>query len=477
MIGKMVNGKYRIIERLGTGGSGKVYKAVHIDLNTYWALKFIPSREEFAENELEILKNLNHPVFPRLVDCIREQDYTILVYDYYEGPTLNKLIEQNGKIDQDRVYRWALQILDALSYMHAYLPEPVIYRDLKPSNLIVLPDESIKLIDFGSARFYKSGSSDDTIYLGTPGYAAPEQYGFGQTDERTDIYNFGMTLFHLLTGKHPLGTEAEMIGKHLDEAGVSNKLKQIILKCTVTDPDHRYMNTYEVKEAFYKIGLKPVRHGRFAAIGKNAVEISVSGVQTGVGVTHFCILFGIWLQNHGFKTALIEYWQNRDLLALCRLAGKDGIHDKYGYYRIQGLSVFPSMDQEKIDSFNRADFDYIIIDYGVFDEYIAQMIRRSDVKLIVAPGADWKMHHVEMYLNRFGNIFDDRNAFLLFPMQDQRSINVIKSYLRLKNIITVPYLSNPWKQDNEMKSEIEEIYNRLFNVEISALRRKNEWHF
>ncbi|HAA25602.1 MAG TPA: serine/threonine protein kinase [Ruminiclostridium sp.] len=443
----------------------------------YWALKFIPSREKFAENELEILKNLNHPVFPRLVDCIREPDYTILVYDYYEGPTLKKQIEQNGRIEQDRVCRWAIQILDALSYMHAYVPEPVIYRDLKPSNLIVLPDESIKLIDFGSARLYKSGGSDDTVYLGTPGYAAPEQYGFGQTDERTDIYNFGMTLFHLLTGKHPLNIETEMTGKELDAAGVSNKLKQIILKCIEADPDHRYANTYDVKEAFNRIGLKPVRNGKLAAIGKNAVEVSVSGIQKGAGVTHFCFMFGIWLQNHGFKTAVIEYCQNRDLLALCKLIGKDNIYAKYGYYRIQGLSVFPSMDQEKIDSFCRADFDYIIIDYGIYDEYVAQMLRRSDVKLVIAPGADWKMPQVRFFMDKFGNIFDDRNTFMLFPMQDRRSINVIKSYFRFRNIITVPYASNPWKQDNKLKSEIEKLYSRLFQTEISALRRKNEWHF
>jgi len=477
MVGKIINGRYRIIESLGAGGSGKVYKAVHINLNTYWALKFIPSHEEFAENELEILKNLNHPVFPRLVDCIHEADNTILVYDYYEGPTLKQLIEQEGKIGQERVCRWAIQILDALSYLHANSPTPVIYRDLKPSNLIVLPDESIKLIDFGSARLYKNNGSDDTVYLGTPGYAAPEQYGFGQTDERTDIYNFGMTLFHLLTGNHPLNTETSMIGKQLDAAGVSNKLKAIILKCTEADPDRRYANTYEIKKAFIKMEPRSVRSVMLAAAGKNAVEISVSGVQNSAGVTHFCIMFGIWLQNHGFKTAVIEYCQNRDLLALCKLIGKDSMQAKYGYYRIQGLSVFPSMDQEKIDSFKRADFDYVIIDYGVYDEYIAQMIRRSDVKLVIAAGADWKMHQVELFFNKFGSVFNDRNAFLLFPMQDQRSINVIKSYFSLRNIITVPYSANPWKQDDELRTEIENIYNRFFHVEFSAVRRKNEWHF
>jgi hypothetical protein len=477
MTGKMINGKYRIIKSLGSGGSGKVYKAVHINLNSYWALKFIPSSEGFAENELEILKNLNHPVFPLLVDCIREADDTILVYDYYDGPTLKQLIEREGKIEQERVCRWAVQIIDALSYLHANSPEPVIYRDLKPSNLIVLPDESIKMIDFGSARLYKNNSSDDTIYLGTPGYAAPEQYGYGQTDERTDIYNFGMTLFHLLTGKHPLNTEPSAMGKQLDTAGVSNKLKAIILKCVETNPDHRYSNTYELKEAFNKMEPQSVKTVRPAAARKNAVEVSVSGVQNGAGVTHFCLMFGIWLQNHGFKTAVIEYCLNRDLMALCKLIGKDTIQSKYGYYRIQGLTIFPSMDQEKIDSFKRADFDYVIIDYGVYDEYVAQMIRRSDVKLVIAPGSDWKMLKVELFLNKFGSLFNDCNAFLLFPLQDKKSINVIKSYLSLRNIITVPYSANPWRQDDELRTEIENIYNKLFKIEISAVRRKNEWHF
>jgi serine/threonine protein kinase len=176
-----------------------VYKAYHIYLKTPWALKVVSSLKSLAENELTVLKSLNHHAFPRLVDVITDDSYNILVFDYYEGPTLQSLLQANGSIEVERVYKWALQILDALSYLHSHNPEPIIYRDLKPSNLIISKNDNIKLIDFGTARHFKHENTDDTVYLGTPGYAAPEQYGFGQTDVRTDIYNFGMTIIHLIT--------------------------------------------------------------------------------------------------------------------------------------------------------------------------------------------------------------------------------------------------------------------------------------
>lgn len=469
MTGKVVSGKYQVVEKLGSGGSGEVYKAYHVDLKTPWALKIIPSDDELAENELTVLKKLNHPAFPRVVDVVRENGKTIVVFDFYEGPNLQQLIELYGRIDESRVYDWTMQILDALSYLHGIKPEPIIYRDLKPSNLIALDDGTVKLVDFGAARQFKPSSRDDTVYLGTPGYAAPEQYGLGQTDVRTDIYNFGMTVFHLLTGHHPLECNEFRVQELLKETGVSSKFSAVIMKCTAKDPDERFMSVAEIQNVLSSYTNK--NQTVYRAAGKNAVEISVSGIQRGIGVTHFCMLFGMWLKNKGFKTAVLEYCEYGDTLDLCKLLGKEPQLSKKGFYEIKGLKIYPSMGTEKIDSFIRADYDYILVDYGVHDEYISRLMPRSDVRLILAPGADWKINTVGLFIKKYERILKQPNTYVSFPMQDKKSVNIIRSYFRNINIITVPFAANPWRIDSATGREIESLYQKIFQVKRLLGRR------
>lgn len=470
MIGRIVSNRYRITEKLGEGGSGEVYKAFHIHLKTPWALKFVSSLDMNTQWELDILKNINHPAFPRLVDIISENEENILIFDFYEGPNVLNLISDKGKIEESVAINWALQITDALLYLHTCISEPIIYRDLKPSNIIVLPDNIIKIIDFGTARLYKRENKDDTVYLGTPGYAAPEQYGFGQTDIRTDIYNFGMTMFHMVTGEHPSFCNDIEMQSLLKRSGVSDGFSSIIQKCTAKDPDQRYLNFYEIKNALNSLSNKPVQ--KFEAIGKNAVEISVSGTQSGVGATHFCFLFGMWLQNNGFKTAILDCCGNRDFQSLCDLVKKSGQVQKTGYFNIRGLTVYPSMGDEKTDNFKRADYDYILLDHGVLDEYVNTNMKRSDVRLIISPGADWKINGIGTILKKYSSILEDKNTWFSFPFQNQESINIIKTYYNLSNTIIVPYAINPWKPDNETKRQMENIYEKIFDTRIKRKWRK-----
>ncbi|AGC68357.1 serine/threonine-protein kinase Sps1 [Thermoclostridium stercorarium subsp. stercorarium DSM 8532] len=464
MTGKIIGGKYQIVDKIGSGGSGEVYKAYHIHLKTPWALKVIPYENVFAENELAVLKRLNHPAFPRVVDVVTENDKCIVVFDYYEGPNMQEIIDRYGRVDEKRVLKWAIQILDALSYLHNCFPTPIIYRDLKPSNLIVLNDDTVKLIDFGAARQFNESKNDDTIYLGTPGYAAPEQYGSGQTDIRTDIYNFGMTLFHLLSGIHPLKCNEVQMKDLLEDAGVSKDLISVVLKCTAKNPDERFISVEEIKNAINLFSNKiHFMHPAHPA-GKNAVEISVSGIQKGVGVTHFCILFGMWLKNRGYRTAILEYGENSDALCLCRLLNKESQLMKKGYYEVRGLDIYPSMGIDKIDGFRRSEYDFILLDYGIHDEYVSRLMPRSDVRLIVAPGADWKIRAVSSFVERYDVILKMPNTYLSFPMQDRKSISVIKSYFKKVNILALPYAVNPWKINPAISKEIENIYNRIFQV-------------
>ena len=147
------------------------------------------------------MKDLDYPAFPRIVDIIETEDCLYLVMDYIEGQTLEQVLKEQGPQDERIVAEWAIEICKALSYLHSQNP-PIVYRDMKPSNIIRKPDGNLKIIDFGTARVFNSEKDNDTIALGTKGFAPPEQYS-GRTDARSDIYALGMTMKYLITGINP----------------------------------------------------------------------------------------------------------------------------------------------------------------------------------------------------------------------------------------------------------------------------------
>ena len=166
--------------------------------------------------------------------------------DYIEGEPLSKIIKEHGPQPQEIVVAWGKQLCEVLYYLHTRKPA-IIYRDMKPSNIMLRPDGNIKLIDFGIAREYKEDNTEDTDSLGTKGYAAPEQFGGnGQTDARTDIYCLGVTLYHLVTGRNPCKEPYEVRPIREVNAALSGGLEQIILKCTRKNPNERYQTAMEL---------------------------------------------------------------------------------------------------------------------------------------------------------------------------------------------------------------------------------------
>ena len=180
--------------------------------------------------ETDILKRLNHPHLPSIIDVIDREDTFLIVMDYIEGKALDYWLKKEGAQPQERVVEWAKQICDVFGYLHSRKP-PIIYRDLKPANVMLKPDGQIMIIDFGTAREFKETSIEDTSCLGTQGYAAPEQYGgHGQTDARTDIYTLGATMYHLLTGHNPSLPPYEMYPIRRWNPALSSGLEEIVLK-------------------------------------------------------------------------------------------------------------------------------------------------------------------------------------------------------------------------------------------------------
>ncbi len=258
--GDVIDGKYEILKLIGSGGMSKVYLAMDKRLNKQWAVKEITKRARDMNNEVVIqsaiaeanmIKKMDHPALPRIVDIIENGDMIFVIMDYIEGETLGSVLREQGAQSQELVIEWALQLCEVLDYLHTRVPA-IIYRDMKPDNIMLKPDGNVKLIDFGIAREYKEHKSSDTIGLGTRGYAAPEQFGGqAQTDARTDIYCLGMTMHHLLTGKNPSEPPYETYPIRHWNPQLSTGLEAIVQKCINLNPDKRYQSCAELAYALY----------------------------------------------------------------------------------------------------------------------------------------------------------------------------------------------------------------------------------
>ena len=239
---------YTIQSLIGQGGMSKVYLAMHKRLGTRWAVKEVSKHQNARFDflaEANILKQLQHPMLPRIVDIFEDDQSIYIVEDFVEGITLETLLAEKSKVDESQCLIWFKELCGVLEYLHSR-ERPIIYRDMKPSNIMLQPDGTLKLIDFGIAREYKEDSQADTTYIGTKGYAAPEQFGKAQTDERTDIYSLGVTLYHLITGKSPYAPPYQFVPVRQLDATLSHGTEYILGRCTQSEPEERYQNVGEL---------------------------------------------------------------------------------------------------------------------------------------------------------------------------------------------------------------------------------------
>lgn len=243
--------EYQFIKELGKGGQGKVYLAKKLPAGILCAVKCIPKRSAkscmLALREAELLKKLNHPAFPKIIDILEEDHEIRIVMEYVQGATLKRwaLEERISVLQIERVFG---ELCEAIEYLHDQNP-PIIFRDLKPENIMIEKDGLIRLVDFGAAKELDLDKGADTVYLGTAGYAAPEQYeGNALCDFRTDIYGLGKVLLFLYQNK--------------DDNRADKKLERIIKRATANDQTDRYQNIRDVKKAFNKNG----KYGNIIAV-------------------------------------------------------------------------------------------------------------------------------------------------------------------------------------------------------------------
>lgn len=261
----VLEGRYVIVKTIGQGGMGAVYLALDTRLkNMPVAVKEMSTRAVSGdlqagihgfEKEASMLISLKHNALPVIRDFFsREDNRWYLVMDFIEGHTLKEEVLQRGPIPEAEVANWAVQLCDILGYLHNCTPA-IIFRDLKPDNIMLTPEGEIKLIDFGIARHFQSGNSADTFAYGSSGFAPPEQYGQNQTDIRSDIYALGATLHFLLTGidpsKNPFRFDAPS-----NYMKVSIEMEKAIMQALELKPDNRPQTMAEFKKLFPRQSIK-----------------------------------------------------------------------------------------------------------------------------------------------------------------------------------------------------------------------------
>ena len=254
--GVLLKEKY-MVKFLTVGGMASIYQAIDIMTDLKYIIKeaYSPDINEkeimtmALLQERDTLARLSHPGIVKAIDLFQYLGTYYLVLEYVQGKNLDIYAKKMGIfIDEKDILSWSSQICDTLDYLHN-LPEPLVYRDIKPENLIVDVFGRVKLIDFGIARSFKVNKSKDTMAIGTPGFAAPEQYGKKQTDHRSDIYSLGATMHYLMSGSDPRERENPLLFPPLENfnPSISQITKKVINKAIKLEREERYQTAKEMK--------------------------------------------------------------------------------------------------------------------------------------------------------------------------------------------------------------------------------------
>jgi outer membrane protein assembly factor BamB/tRNA A-37 threonylcarbamoyl transferase component Bud32 len=281
--------RYNIQDVIGVGGMGSVYRAR--DLHFPNVVKLVAVKEminsapdplvrqtivQNFEREANLLATLNHPAIPRIYDYLSLDDRSYLVLEFIHGKDLEAVIgDSNGFLPEDQVISWAVQLCDVLSYIHGHKPDPIIFRDMKPSNVMINHNGDVVLVDFGIAKTFQSGQKGTMI--GTEGYSPPEQYR-GEATPLADIYSLGATLHHAITRRDPRleppFSFAERPIRRINP-NVSMEFEAVVNTALQYNPNDRFSSTAAMKDALLNVARKTGTLDKVAA----ALPVSSGGVK------------------------------------------------------------------------------------------------------------------------------------------------------------------------------------------------------
>lgn len=416
--GMLLGERYRITGLIGTGGMSYVYLAQDLRLpGKWWAVKESLCTAEDGksigdlEAEAELLSLLHHPRIARVADFYPpdEDGYTYLVMDYIEGTTLARYLELHpGPIPGKVILGYAVQLLEVLKYLHRQSP-PVIYRDLKPSNIMLTGQRELVFIDFGIARAYRQGGQGDTVKLGTVGFAAPEQYE-GHSLPVSDLYGLGALLLYLATGGQYCawqpGMEAQL------QSRVPDRLIPVLRRLLRQRPEERYPSAAAVLEVLAPLAEDSRPLGADIPSAPRTLQeagaavVALLGTAGGLGTTHTSLAAAAVLSKYG-RTAWVDCTPQRDAFrslsrlaeAPAGLAGRPGL-DTLPYFTRQGVDYW-SEPPGGYGELASGGYAFVVLDLGTGKaEGACAAFRSSGTPLLIASGADWRLGEALQLLRR-----------------------------------------------------------------------------
>lgn len=472
--GEVLNARYRIDGVLGKGGSSNVYFGKHLGLDMEVAIKEI-SAEKLgkisAANEALLLKEIRHPALPNIMDIFDEDGYTYIIREYCRGEDIRKNIHQSGPYSLDKCKLIVKHLSSVLNYLHSQEPA-LIYRDLKPSNVIIDEKSNIKLIDFGISRKFDQEKKDDTQYMGSRKYAAPEQFGLGQSSPKTDIYSLGMLLYFMYTGEDYCDLEEDE--KWLKFRSAKEvQLKSAIIKSISFRPEERQNNTKEfMEEAFgpepestelsedtelleqairpslrlsstepeliredYSLS-RPSEFNRTSSGGpernkRERVQLGFFGLKSGVGVSHLALSAALSYSRRGYKTILCERSKNSAHSLLSAFINGEDIDEEVGRedIKLEKLRIVLSTSNNSLPSLLSEDYDLILFDFGSGQSALGDFLRLPN-KYLVLPSAPYAFNRNLDLIREMGKY---RDLHYIFNLSTHKTESVVK-WLRLHKL-------------------------------------------
>lgn len=306
--GTVIQHRYQIECLAGKGGMGTVYKANDIKLpGKKWAVKVIQDfQHERMHKEAEVMMRLNHPHLPHIVDYVGpDRDGRVyLIIEWIEGETLQQRFVRSGfSLPYQEILNYGVQICDCLSYLHSITPRPIVYRDLKPNNVMLDRHNHLRLIDFGIAMRLNEPTKNKA---GTKGFAAPEQTASnGKEDHRTDLYNLGALLFYLVCGGETVDVDRNM--HLLETAHIPPEMKKIITRLLQNDPNQRYQSADTLNKDLLALFCSPTVFDRDEQRKKQERIIVVGSLSAGAGATFTAMSLAAAFDSAQADNALVEW--------------------------------------------------------------------------------------------------------------------------------------------------------------------------
>lgn len=381
---QIICGKYLILECLHQSENNTVYLTENQSLHSKRIIKQMKKQENFQLAEVDILKELSHANIPKIIDVLEDDDFIFLIREYAEGQNLEEWAAGKERIEEAEVLRVAEQLAEVLRYLHEGLENPIIYRDLKPENIILDQNQNLFLIDFGIARYATPERKKDTLFLGTKAYAAPEQFGVLRSDEKSDIYAYGMTLYYLIS-RHKISDppykrlEPENWSKFYAE-----DLIALIYRCSEPQRERRPDSFSEICGQLKELQQKEAGP---AALPEQA-EVYL-GIRRGVGTSFVACAHAFRAAAGGGKTALLDWSESQQIAKLVYTSPE--VRVKKDSFMLNGLDIFPSNKDKRLP-LKWQEYDRIFIDYGLLTQEKRKILRPFQEQLrFVAAGAAWDM--------------------------------------------------------------------------------------